>query len=68
MSATTAAHDHLTELTDELACILQDARHAASIRNAQMHTANASAEFRQFINDSAIKAADNPATGTEPCK
>lgn len=65
------ARNHLAELTDLMestAEMLIETRHAASVRDAHMCAAYDRAELKQFINDSAVSAADNTTTGTKPCK
>lgn len=70
MSITTAADAHLAELIElkeATAEMLIETRHAASVHRAHMCAANTRAELTHFISDSAINAADKPATGTKPC-
>ena len=71
MTTSTTAHDHLAELIElkeATAHILIETRYAVRVRNAHVCAANDRAEFKQFINDSAINAADIPTIGTKPCK
>jgi hypothetical protein len=70
MTATTNARDHLAELTElktATAHMFIETRYAASIQQANVRAANARAEFVPFTNDCRIKA-DDPTTGTKPCK